>query len=156
MYPTATATLRSVPGRPYLQSLEPLLTGPIVCDLALDVELHESLRNVGVDHAVDVACPVQIARAGGIGEPPGPADGRPFSFEQEAVGMLQWSDKLAEHGVRDQQLVAIGGNAFEDWKGDLPQVGDRVVVAKYAGLNYVDDGATYRIINDKDIAAVIS
>jgi co-chaperonin GroES (HSP10) len=54
------------------------------------------------------------------------------------------------------ELVAIGGNAFEDWKGQTPAVGDQVIVAKFAGLNYEDDGVMYRIINDKDIAAVIA
>lgn len=54
-------------------------------------------------------------------------------------------------------LVAAGGNAFEDWKGDKPAVGQRVYVAKYAGLVVeTDEGKTYRLMNDKDIAAVLT
>lgn len=53
-------------------------------------------------------------------------------------------------------LVAAGGNAFEDWSGARPAPGDRVYIAKYAGL-YVkgEDGEEYRLCNDKDIVAII-
>lgn len=53
-------------------------------------------------------------------------------------------------------LVACGGNAFEDWKGPTPKPGDRIMMAKYAGV-YADgiDGRKYRLIHDKDIAAVL-
>ena len=52
-------------------------------------------------------------------------------------------------------LVAVGGNAFEDWNGK-PEIGDTVYYAKYAG--YVikgSDGQEYRLANDKDITAII-
>jgi len=53
-------------------------------------------------------------------------------------------------------LVAYGGNAFEDWQGVIPDVGDRVYVAKAAGYAVVGmDGEKYQLMNDKDIAAVI-
>lgn len=53
-------------------------------------------------------------------------------------------------------LVAMGGNAFEDW-ADAPKPGHRVYVAKYAGFP-VDgaDGRQYQLVNDKDIAAIIT
>lgn len=53
-------------------------------------------------------------------------------------------------------LVACGGNAFEDWQGVRPVVGDRVYIARYAGM-YVkgEDGEEYRLCNDKDISAII-
>lgn len=52
------------------------------------------------------------------------------------------------------QVIAIGGNAFEEWKGAIPQVGDTVYIAKYAGYLIDRDGKQYRLINDKDIAAI--
>ena len=53
-------------------------------------------------------------------------------------------------------LVACGGNAFEDWVGTRPKVGDRVYVAKHAGYQVVGmDEQKYQLMNDKDIAAVI-
>ena len=53
-------------------------------------------------------------------------------------------------------LVAVGGNAFEDWKGEVPKPGDRVLMAKYCGVRSDGvDGFVYRTISDKDIAAVL-
>ena len=52
-------------------------------------------------------------------------------------------------------LIAIGGNAFEDWN-DKPQAGMKVYFGKYAG--YIvkgNDGKEYRLCNDKDICAII-
>lgn len=54
-------------------------------------------------------------------------------------------------------LIAIGGNAFEDWKGKAPRAGDRVYTARYPGFEVTgEDGGKYRIVNDKDICAVIA
>lgn len=53
-------------------------------------------------------------------------------------------------------LIAIGGNAFEDWRGKVPQPGDRVMIAKYAGLVCRgEDNSEYRLCNDKDVSAVL-
>lgn len=54
-------------------------------------------------------------------------------------------------------LVAVGGNAFSDWSGNIPAVGNRVMIAKYSGLVAEgDDGKMYRLCSDKDIAAVLA
>ena len=53
-------------------------------------------------------------------------------------------------------LVAAGGNAFNDFKGDVPSIGDHVYVAKHAGYQVTGmDGEKYQLMNDKDIAAII-
>lgn len=53
-------------------------------------------------------------------------------------------------------LVSVGGNAFSDMAGLVPKVGDQVYFAKYAGLILKsDDGTDYRMMNDKDITAVL-
>lgn len=53
-------------------------------------------------------------------------------------------------------LIAVGGNAFEKWEQPIPKPGDRVLFARYAGNQLLgDDGKTYRIANDKDVAAVL-
>jgi len=52
------------------------------------------------------------------------------------------------------QIVAIGGNAFEDWY-DKPEVGQFVYYGKYAGYTVKgNDGKEYRLINDKDLCAI--
>lgn len=54
------------------------------------------------------------------------------------------------------RLIAVGGNAFEDWREKIPKVGDRLMFAKYAGAPVEgQDGVKYRIAYDKDIAAVM-
>ena len=54
------------------------------------------------------------------------------------------------------ELVAVGGNSFEDWKPPIPQVGNQVLIAKYAGVTLRGaDGIEYRMLNDKDISGII-
>lgn len=62
-------------------------------------------------------------------------------------------EKLAQvRGV----LIAVGGNAFEDWQEPIPKVGDTISYAKYAGLIVKgNDDVEYRLANDKDITAII-
>lgn len=55
------------------------------------------------------------------------------------------------------RFIACGANAFEDWKDKrLPQPGERVLMAKYAGVTVRGaDGREYRLLNDKDLAGII-
>lgn len=55
-------------------------------------------------------------------------------------------------------IVAVSGMAFHDWKGStIPKIGDIVLVKKYAGDEYVgEDGIAYRLINDNEIAGIIT
>lgn len=66
--------------------------------------------------------------------------------------------------VKDQEsmahtrgvLIAIGGNAFCHLEEPIPRPGMRVIIAKYSGLFTVgEDGEEYRLMNDKDIAALL-
>lgn len=57
-------------------------------------------------------------------------------------------------------LVAVSPLAFsyDRWPEGtrLPEVGDTVIITKAAGVSVEgEDGATYRLIKDKDIAAVV-
>lgn len=68
--------------------------------------------------------------------------------------MTTEKEKMAQ--VRGK-LVAVGGNAFEDWKGPIPKVGDQVYYAKYAGIVVKGrDGREWRLCNDKDLTAIVS
>lgn len=83
----------------------------------------------------------------------------PEVVEETSQGGIILATKTTEREAMAQvkgTLVAIGGNAFEDWKGAIPQVGDVIWFAKYAG--YVvkgADGKDYRLANDKDCSAII-
>ena len=67
-----------------------------------------------------------------------------------------------EHKQREQmaqqkgKIIAIGGNAFSDWKPPIPAANDVVMFAKYSGYNIENDGVVYRVLNDKDISAIVS
>lgn len=68
---------------------------------------------------------------------------------------IQEQDQLSETRCR---LIAVGGMAFDDWNDKRkPQPGDRVLIAKYSGiLCRGDDGEEYRVINDKDVLAILT
>lgn len=78
----------------------------------------------------------------------------------DKIGSLYIPDQKKE---RDQfaqfkgTLIATGGRAFEDCGEPSPQVGDRIYFARYAGKP-VDgaDGKSYRLINDRDVSAVVT
>lgn len=62
-------------------------------------------------------------------------------------------EKMAQ--VRGR-LIAVGGNAFEDWAEPVPKVGDSVYYAKYAGIVVKGkDGREMRLANDKDVTAIV-
>jgi co-chaperonin GroES (HSP10) len=55
-------------------------------------------------------------------------------------------------------LVAVSEMAFDEFKPPIPQVGDKVLFRRYAGIRDTigpKDGAKYWFINDKDIIAII-
>lgn len=57
-------------------------------------------------------------------------------------------------------LIATGVNAFAEAKGNPafcpPLPGDRVMIAKYGGVNIKgNDGADYRLLNDADVVALL-
>lgn len=54
------------------------------------------------------------------------------------------------------EIVSIGGNCFEDWRGVVPEIGDRIIYAVNAGMVKKLDGREYRIISDKDIVMVLN
>lgn len=61
-----------------------------------------------------------------------------------------------QHAEEKCLLVAVGGNAFEDWKGIKPSPGFLVFVARHTGSNVEgENGIMYKLINDKDITAIV-
>lgn len=56
----------------------------------------------------------------------------------------------------DGIVVAIADNAFYDESKPRCQIGDRVIMAAYAGMRRIgNDGEWYRLINDDDIKAIL-
>ncbi len=54
-------------------------------------------------------------------------------------------------------VIRIGDEAWEKFQPDstTPDVGDKVLFAKYAGQVIELDGTEYRILNDQDILGII-
>lgn len=82
------------------------------------------------------------------------------STERITEGGIVIPESIAEKQDMAQvkaTVVAIGGNCFEDWKDpELPHAGSRVSTKKYAGFVIKGkDGGEYRIVNDKDITALL-
>lgn len=76
----------------------------------------------------------------------------------KAMGMeLPESEKEKERNKRiTGTLIAVGGLAFYGFGDPMPKVGDKTYFAKYAGLIIKsDDGTEFRLMNDKDLAAVL-
>lgn len=55
-------------------------------------------------------------------------------------------------------VVAIGPNAWHDEPVPRAAVGEKVLVTKFAGFNAIGpaDGKLYRLVNDRDLFAVIT
>lgn len=61
-----------------------------------------------------------------------------------------------KHRTIKATLIAVGGNAFEEWNEPVPHPGDRVYVAVGAGIIHEgDDKKEYRLTNDKDIVGIL-
>jgi len=83
----------------------------------------------------------------------------PEGVERKTESGIILTEKVTDREKMAQvkgKLVAVGGNAFEDWQEPIPQVGDTISYAKYAGLVVKgNDDVEYRLANDKDITAII-
>lgn len=93
-----------------------------------------------------------------------------YPVEYKILVKLDTVEKMTEGGIvipdttRDKEqmmqvratLIAVGGDAFYQWEGLVPKVGDKIYVAKAAGYEVIgDDDVKYKLMNDKDIAAVV-
>lgn len=82
------------------------------------------------------------------------------AVEAVSKGGIHIPDQLKDRQQMAQisgELVAVGGNAFQDWSDPVPQVGDRVLIAKYSGDRPpLDEKEAYAVCNDKDVVAIIA
>ncbi len=68
----------------------------------------------------------------------------------------------AQFAQMEGVLVALAPLAFtyDKWEGiedQKPKIGDKVLFAKFAGFTHKGkDGKSYRVVNDKDVSAVLA
>lgn len=53
----------------------------------------------------------------------------------------------------EAEVVALGEFCFQDCTVK-PEIGDTVLIAKYAGLLYAMDGEEYRVVQPRDIVGI--
>ena len=84
---------------------------------------------------------------------------KPDPIEETTKGGIVIASTIAEKHFLAQTsgvLVATGVDCWSDYKEPFAQIDDRVMFAKYGGLDVVGkDGEHYRILNDTDITARI-
>ena len=64
--------------------------------------------------------------------------------------------KKEQYKQIEGELIAAGGDAFHDWEGTVPTIGNRVIYDLYAGANIILSGVKHQIINDTDVIAIIT
>lgn len=81
--------------------------------------------------------------------------------EKTAGGIILPSQKVDRDKLEAEEgtLVAVSPHAFTyaEWPAGarMPQVGDRVLIARFAGVLRERDGKSLKIVKDKDIIAVV-
>jgi chaperonin GroES len=89
----------------------------------------------------------------------------PKEVDEKTTGGIiipEQSKEREQYAQQEGELIAVSPLAFtyQDWPTDnvtgYPRVGDTVLFAKYSGAKVTGmDGVEYRLVNDKDIGAVI-
>lgn len=87
-----------------------------------------------------------------------------IEVENKTQGGIYLPDSTVDKDKAMQQdayIVGMGALAFQHEVGgklidypDKPKVGDKVRIVKYVGDPFVEEGESYRIVNDCDILAV--
>ena len=88
---------------------------------------------------------------------------RPDKVEEVTKGGIILAPTITEKeqfAAVKATLVAVGANAFSEAASNpafaSPQPGERVMIAKYGGVNIKgDDGEEYRLLNDVDVVAIL-
>lgn len=82
---------------------------------------------------------------------------KPEEIEKVTPGGIVIPDTIEERHAMAQSigtLVAVGPDAWSDYKGPAAKIGDRVIFAKYGGVAMNgSDGKPYRLMNDLDVTA---
>jgi len=84
----------------------------------------------------------------------------PDTIEEKAGTGIIVKAEITKKGDERMQtrgtLIDFSDMGFSDWKCDTPVRGSRVEYAMYAGQKIIGaDGQAYRLMNDKDIAAIL-
>jgi len=80
----------------------------------------------------------------------------PVETKTQAGIILAINEKREQAGAEMGTVIAVGDTAFKDFKADVvPNIGDRIYFAKYAGKEITLDGDRYLLLNDEDTLGLI-
>jgi len=85
---------------------------------------------------------------------------KPYRKEEKTEGgiVIPESTRTQEQKAEVRgTLVAVGGNAFENWRDPVPEPGHEVYFTKYSGIMVPgeEDEDEYRLINDRDLCGIM-
>lgn len=70
--------------------------------------------------------------------------------------ILSVNEKAERKAVERGTVISLGDTAFKDFKAEvIPEVGDVIYFAKYAGKSITEDGKEYLLLNDEDVVAIV-
>lgn len=92
---------------------------------------------------------------------PDAVDENAATSEDVVIYMPEVLQEREQWKMNKGTLIAVGGMAFRDgfdqWYKPIPEIGQKVLFAQYAGSNAKGkDNEEYRLMNDKDIAAIVT
>lgn len=74
----------------------------------------------------------------------------------KAIGIEVKLDKREQAAVEVGIVVSIGDTAFKEFGAEvIPEVGDKIYFAKYAGKQVKDGEESLLALNDEDLVAII-
>lgn len=87
---------------------------------------------------------------------------KPDKMEEKTAGGIIIPDEALERkqaAATKGRIIDVSPLAFkyDDWPDDerVPEAGDRIAFARYAGVAIESNGEDYRLINDKDCIAIL-
>ena len=104
-----------------------------------------------------INCPIEPVWGRVVVKPDDIHETDPLFKKAKSAGLALPEDHMKKEQIRqvEGELIAVGGNAFDDWKGTIPEIGQRVLFDEYAGSNKTINGVKFQIINDDDIIGII-
>ena len=82
----------------------------------------------------------------------------PVKVEETTAGGIvipQIAREKEQAAAMEGTLVAKSPYAFQGFENAAAEVGQRVLFSKYVGQLHIEEDTQYRILNDKDIIAIL-
>jgi len=75
--------------------------------------------------------------------------------KQTTEGGIYLPPTVSEREEMAQMEGVLVAKGPEAWDGEGPELGSKVLFAKYAGYLHTKDDVKFRVVNDEDVVAII-